>query len=780
MRPIWTLLPTAVLLSLSLSAQTALQTAPAPKTPTPSLPKLAAVPWEQYAVYWTAEPGWKTEIHLRNNLPSQNLTVTPILRTADGAESVLPAVTIGPNNLASVDLSAVIPSKPSPLSEFGSLVLRYTAPVERALYAAVIVQLPGTPIEFHLDAFPKAPKAMTGGREGIWWLPRDSTKDWLVLTNTSDSPLAARLMLYDASGKAWQQPLKLGPRQATRLSVRSLLQQAGLGGSFGGISVDAVGRAADLDSAHFLYDETNGFLALMKMFDRNLNAKLSERSLTRSQWTIRAPMLALTNPDPALGLPTDTTLKPTIFMRNASATGYTAQVTFHWRSGTTTGKSAVPVPLDPHATTTLDVAALQANGTIPASAQWTYVSITAPIEPDDLLAVAASFDASGRRGAQTPFTDQTASHWEGGMWEVDANHDTMIAVGNAGATPSKAQMTFYYNAGQGKYQIEQTLGQDEQVWLDIGKLIRNQVADVHGTTIPVNVTSGTYELKALTDKPIEGLFEGKLVVDKTYGYAVHGCATCCPNDPPYILSDPLNLSVGGTAYQNAWGNDICTGIRELLPTSLWFTGNTQVATVDSSGDVTGVGAGTTTDSADAQVIYSDPRGFCRYKEEEATGTVNVQPPDHLVVVVDNEGYPQCSQNQEPIYLRQMQMQVVDSNKNPVPQDVYIQEAQSPANPTNSCPNGGSPIRASCALTGNVGGVGQFLDSMTVYKSLCVAKGSVPAGCGFSVTSTWSACSSSGTNNLWVSPRVTHSDSVTVNGKSSQWNKGTQCTSSGCS
>ena len=76
------------------------------------------------------------------------------------------------------------------------------------------------------------------------------------------------------------------------------MQQAGLLGSFGGMSVDTAGRAADLDSAHFIYDETTGFLAIMKMFDRNTEATLRQRTLTRSQWTIRAPMLPLTNPDP--------------------------------------------------------------------------------------------------------------------------------------------------------------------------------------------------------------------------------------------------------------------------------------------------------------------------------------------------------------------------------------------------------------------------------------------------------------------------------------------------
>ncbi len=337
-------------------------------------------------------------------------------------------------------------------------------------------------------------------------LPRDSAKDWLVLANTSDSSLAARLTLYESGGKAWRQNLKLDPRQTTRISMRSLVQQGGLAGSFGGISVDAGPRAADLDSAQFVYDETTGSLALMKMFDRVPSATLSQRSLANSQWTIRAPMLPLTNPDPALALPAGTTLKPAIFLRNASANGYRAQVTFNWRSGTITGKSTTAVPLPPYVTTVVDVAALQANGTIPASAQWAYVSITAPIKPDDLVAVATSFDATGRLGAQTPFTDQAANHWEGGMWEVDANHDTIIAVGNAGTTASKAQITFYYNSGHGKYQVEHTLAHDEQIWVDIGKLIHDQVPDVTGTTIPLSVMSGSYELENRTDKPAEGLF----------------------------------------------------------------------------------------------------------------------------------------------------------------------------------------------------------------------------------------------------------------------------------
>lgn len=630
MRPIWTLLPMAVLLSSVLSAQTSLQVAPSPKiSPPPSLPKLSPAAWEQYAVYWTAEPGWKTEIHLRNNLPTQSLTVTPVLRTADGAESALPSVTIAPNDVAAVDLGSMIATNATPLaSEFGSLVLRYTAVVPRALYAAVIIQLPGTPIEFHLDAYPKAPTAMTGGREGIWWLPRDSTKDWVVLTNTSAIPHAAEFTLYDSSGSAWGRTIKLDARQTMRISLRSLLQRAGLSGSFGGLSVDAGRRAADLDSAHFVYDETTGFLALMKMFDHNTEATLSHRTLSHSKWTIRAPMLPLSNPDPALALPADTILKPAIFLRNASAQAINAELIFHWRSGANTGKSTSAVSVQPHATKIVDVAALQADGVIPANAQWAYVSISAAIRPDDLLAVATSFDATGRLGAQTPFSDQTSNHWEGGIWEVDPTHDTLMAVGNAGSTATKARITLLYNSGQGKYQIEQALAPEEQAWVDVGKLISSQQPDVNGKTLPVGVMMGTYELNVADDianKSNQGLFEGKLVTDKTYGYAVHGCTICCPEyDGRYVVLDPLalNLTVGGSSYQSVWSYDACTGKTVELGSSGWGTGNSQVATANGN-LITAAGAGSTTDFASVRSFTTDPRGYCRWYTVLATGLVNV-------------------------------------------------------------------------------------------------------------------------------------------------------------
>ena len=145
-------------------------------------------------------------------------------------------------------------------------------------------------------------------------------------------------------------------------------------------------------------------------------------------------------------------------------------------------------------------------------------------------------------------------------------------------------------------------------------------------------------------------------------------------------------------------------------------------------------------------------------------------PDHVSVVVDQQGYPVTCPTTG-VYLRQMQMQVVDVNNLAITTDADIQESFSNMT-TNTCGNG-QPVPASCALTGNVGGVGQFLDSMSVSGNLCGSGISQSSGCGFSLTSTWSACATCGSSTLWSSPRVTHSNGVEVNGSWTRFNAGTQ-------
>jgi hypothetical protein len=170
----------------------------------------------------------------------------------------------------------------------------------------------------------------------------------------------------------------------------------------------------------------------MKMFDQSPNATLKERDYAHTNvWTLRAPMLALTNPDPAVAFPEGITLQPQLFVRNTLGKPLDVALRFNWRSAGSIGKSAGPAfRLGPYETRRIDVAALQAANTIPIEANWTSVTLTTSGLPDEVVAVAASYDRTLQYGAQTPFSDQLAFQWRGSLWEYDAQHNSLITAGN--------------------------------------------------------------------------------------------------------------------------------------------------------------------------------------------------------------------------------------------------------------------------------------------------------------------------------------------------------------
>jgi len=625
----------ALLVIPPASAQSSGNPPKSPQHPIPHQhPALPPADQEQFFAYWTTETGWTSELQLRNNAANQDLVVTPALRLADGAETSLGPVTIKPQEVKSIDLAAAIAAVEAPqlIGNYGSLVLRYHSPTPATLYAAMMVSRMGHAIAFHVDATGESQDLQIGSREGIWWLPKDTVSDYLILTNQGKKTLPLDLSVYDASGKQARQKVLLAPAETTRYSIRKLVMASGLTGSYGGIKISTSAHAGSLDSLHFLFDETAGFSAILKMFDYNPNAKLEERDYAKTAgWTLRAPMLALSNPDPALAFPPNTTLLPQLFIRNTTPKPIDATLRFNWRAAAATGKAPGPmVHLFPYETRRVDIATLQNGAILPKEANWTSVTITTNSKPDEIMAVAASYDSTLRYGAQTPFSDQLTFKWEGGMWEYDAYHDSIITAGNGGTKPTQASFTIFYNQGTQRYDLEQTLQPDEQMWIDVGKLIREHVLDKNGKALPPDLTSGSYEFRDLVNTGVGTLFEGKVVYDKTYGHVAYGCAACCGWGPSYPLYNPIGVTAGGTAGQAVDAPDGCNGgVPGDVSDSFWFhwtSANGSIATVDSYGTHNGVGAGSTSSQSHGTLNNNDSRRLCPALGQNPGGGVDVTCP----------------------------------------------------------------------------------------------------------------------------------------------------------
>jgi hypothetical protein len=141
-----------------LCAVTCSASAQSPSTPPQARQHLTPPPpdpvdQEQFIAYWTTETGWTSELQLRNNAVAQDLTVTPVLRLPDGAETSLAPVTIKPQEVKSIDLASAISAATAPqlVGTYGSVVLRYRSASSGALYAAEMIRAMGHAIAFHID-----------------------------------------------------------------------------------------------------------------------------------------------------------------------------------------------------------------------------------------------------------------------------------------------------------------------------------------------------------------------------------------------------------------------------------------------------------------------------------------------------------------------------------------------------------------------------------------------------------------------------------------------------
>lgn len=299
-------------LAVRMSAQEPVM-APPHKAVAPKPHQRPSVPQEVFAPFWTVQPGWHTELMIRNNT-SGEMTILPVLRSRMGAETNLERVSIPPNASQSVSvadaLTRVAPSIHADADAYGSVVFRYNSVSAGHIYASVVVGRVGSPVMFHFDAARSVPDFTSGSYQSIWWRPTKEDTATLVLANLADRDIHGNISLLDAKGRNATHPFAIGPRQTQQISLTELLSKDGFEGEFGGVAIEPQDRPGYLQVLQFNLNETTGLGALLKVFPKSV--------LTEKQFTIRASMVALAHPDPALALPAETQLHPQIFLYNST------------------------------------------------------------------------------------------------------------------------------------------------------------------------------------------------------------------------------------------------------------------------------------------------------------------------------------------------------------------------------------------------------------------------------------------------------------------------------
>ena len=322
----------------------------------------------------------------------------------------------------------------------------------------------------------------------------------------------------------------------------------------------------------------------------------------------------------------------------------------------------------------------------------------------------------------------------------------------------------------------------QTIAVDIKKLRDSKQPDGQGHLIPSDATQGQLVWMQQTPYTVIGRAEGTNVAAGTS--RSFSCITGCCNYfwSDFSLSpDPMDGLVGDGGQFSAtnigtdcFDNGFIWYNVQAKATS-WTTTNAAVATVSTSGYgyCAGRGLATVTGNFNDKNYYMKPPLYsqCVYNAViyPAPAPVNVNPPDHVIVINDINGPPGICPTKP--WVRQATVQLADVNNVPVQTNYTTSEGYVPTAPTDSCPPYHSPIASGCGVT-TTGYcptcTGAWTDQQDVAGStvaaICGTTIPQTPTCGFALTSTWYMCGSSGlTNPVWASSRGTYSDRIYLSG-----------------
>src|SRR5271157_2963770 len=164
------------------------------------------------------------------------------------------------------------------------------------------------------------------------------------------------------------------------------------------------------------------------------------------------------------------------------------------------------------------------------------------------------------------------------------------------------------------------------MWVNLGHLIRNRVADRRGNTLPVDVSSVTYDLRDLAPGG-RSLVANNLGLNTTLGSQAlpPPCPECCTYDSIGFNPGLVDVGVDVTYGLTIDGNNECNGDETVLTPDFtsWRSGNSSIASVTYA-KVKGVAPGVTTGYANG-LIEVPGECACNLAPAEEQAPVNVGP-----------------------------------------------------------------------------------------------------------------------------------------------------------
>jgi hypothetical protein len=547
------------------------------------------MPQAIFAAYDTLGPDWQTTL-LLNNTSRVPLTVNPTVYSLDGAGVPLPVIHLEAHEHQRVDFTQLVAPLGGNYAQ-GSLRLQY---VGAGMGLGAILSSINLQRSLVVEALLHSEMDFkSSDLEAIWWAPDPYARMTLALTNISEHTLNASLTLRGQDGgEIRNQPVPLASHQTRMLNLRELMARDDL---LGGISVRYDGAMPGAILAQgFVLQPATGFSYDLPFTD--------PATLGSAKFSGAGIPLGLMGD----GAQPRYNLSGKLLLRNLSVTPMAVTPALQRGSA----KTALPqVALLPGESKQVDVSAGSAPvGDGPIGIELPYTG-----RPGDLLAQWFSLDDSGSLVVEVPLRSLSPTDRATGSnpFLLTGDSTSVTYIKNTGDTVSHVLAYIQHGGGPatpgGQYMIGlKEIQPGETIAIDIRKLRDGQVRDQKGHLLPQDLLTGQINWRLHDGAPIVGRTQ---VMSLTQALASNRSCPTCDCTPTQIVMnlDPVTLGVGDSFQPNLTETDFgCDGSQQFIGPgygNLWFTNNTSVATVNNNGNVTGVGPGSTTVTANGSVPY---------------------------------------------------------------------------------------------------------------------------------------------------------------------------------
>jgi hypothetical protein len=422
--------------------------------------------------------------------------------------------------------------------------------------------------------------------EAVSWQHSGKSKVRLVLSNTSDSAVAATVKIDGlTSGQKRPASISLQPRQ-TRIVDAEEFTPNGQGKlkEMVGISIAHNGKPGALLVRGFASDPSSGYSSSIDFFDpaMSVSSKLDGTGLR-------------------LTLPDGTALTPFIVARNTATTPsiIKGRLSYTTAKGIVASLMLPEIQLDPGEMRSVEVLrpiqakGLNRNSIVSAGIEFKYST-----EPGTVLISAQTVSRDGNQVFRVPLTDAKSepASAAGYPWWIEKGSSTIIHLKNV--TDEQRQYTFHLSHESGTYSLGlKTLRPGENVTFDIRDLRDRQVPDARGQTLPRQASRGqvNWSMRGAQNHTMIGRSEQ---IDIPNGISsTYSCMNCCPDSfySGWVESDWQGF-VGGSTQMTAFEQDSnCYGYTGP-PFNPWPGWDNTFPSVCSTfnGQTTGEGAGQST------------------------------------------------------------------------------------------------------------------------------------------------------------------------------------------